>query len=95
MVDSAAERFRPQMMMWALPCVERAKAWAVAWPIPEVPPTKRAVGGWGGEKAALDARADESEGIVVGIWWLGKGYRTSYWLRVAMTAFVMTCQCHR
>jgi hypothetical protein len=45
MVDSAAERFQPQMMMWALPCVERAKAWAVAWPIPEVPPTKRAVGG--------------------------------------------------
>ena len=50
---------------------------------------------WGGEKAALDARVDESEGIVGGIGWLGKGYRTSYWLRVAMTAFVMTCQCHR
>ena len=46
----------------------------MAWPIPEVPPTKRAVGGSGGEKAALDARADESEGVVGGIRWLGKGY---------------------
>jgi hypothetical protein len=44
---------------------------AVAWPIPEVPPTKRTVGRWGGEKAALDARVDESKGIFVGIRWLG------------------------
>jgi len=47
----------------------RAKASAVAWAIPEVPPTKSATGIDGGEKAALAARAAESETMVVTIWW--------------------------
>jgi len=45
MMASAAARFLPAMMMVALPCVYFPKASAMAWPIPEVPPTKRATGG--------------------------------------------------
>ena len=36
----------------------------MAWPIPEVPPTKRATGGLEGENAALEARTAAREGIL-------------------------------
>ena len=42
--DSAADWLRPTMRMCALPLVYRAKACAVALPMPEVPPTNMAMG---------------------------------------------------
>ena len=45
MIASAAARFRPAIMMVAFPLVYLPRASAIAWPIPEVPPTKRATGG--------------------------------------------------
>jgi hypothetical protein len=61
---SAAVRFRPMMMMWALPLVYRAKASAMPWPMPAVPPTNTATGMYEGEKLALNLRAAGRRGMV-------------------------------
>jgi len=64
-IVSAAVRFRPTIMMLPFPFVRRAKLSTIAWPIPEVPPTKTATGGYDEWKAALEARTKEREGIVM------------------------------
>lgn len=57
MISCAALAFRPTMMMLALPWVWEASDWAIAWPIPAVPPKKTAVGAVKEENIeALDAR---------------------------------------
>ena len=61
---SAASRFRPTIMMLPPPSVRRAKRSTIPWPIPEVPPTKTATGGYDEWKAALEARTRGKEGIV-------------------------------
>lgn len=70
MMESAAVRFLPTMMICPLPLVCRPKASAIDWPIPEVPPTKTAIGEWEEKAAALAARIAESVSIGVGFQWI-------------------------
>ena len=60
---SAAARFRPTIMMLLFPFVKRAKRSTIALPIPEVPPTKTATGGYDEWKVAFEARIREMERI--------------------------------
>ena len=60
---SAAARFRPTIMMLLFPFEERAKRSTIALPIPEVPPTKTATGGYDEWKAAFEAWIRDREGI--------------------------------
>ena len=59
---SAAWRFLPTIMMLLFPFVKWAKRSTIPWPIPEVPPTNTATGGYDDLKAALEARTKEIEG---------------------------------
>lgn len=65
MIDSAAARFLPTIMMWALPLVCRANASAIARPIPLVPPTKTATGRYGKWNFAFSALIYEMMGPFV------------------------------
>lgn len=69
----AAERFRPQMMIWQLPLVCFANASAALRPIPEVPPTNIAMGvvDMDPRRAAFWDRAVAADIIVVVMgWWV-------------------------
>lgn len=72
MIESAAVRFLPTMIICPFPLVSRPKASPLTsdWPIPEVPPTKTAIGEWEEKIAALAARIAVSVGIGVGFQWI-------------------------
>ena len=70
MMESAAVRFLPTMIICPLPLVCRPNASAIDWPIPEVPPTNTATGEREEKAAALAARIAESVGIGVRFQWI-------------------------